>query len=120
MKLVKVQIIRRVEDRWLGFALSQKLWYDIWPYYCMKYIDEKKDLKIYCCNTINRSFSADRIQTPVLGYIIERYENAKKSDRIIIEISDRLLRIEMSYECLDSLVLEELGIYLVEKLLLKR
>ena len=103
LKLVEAQIIRRVEDRWLGFALSQKLWYDLWPYYCMKYLVEKKGLKIDCCNIINRNFSAGRVQTPVLGYIIERYEKAKKPDRIIIEIGDGLLRIEMPYEYLDRL-----------------
>lgn len=103
MKLVEAQIIRRVEDRWLGFALSQKLWHNLWPYYCMKYLVEKKGLEIDCCNTINRNFSAGRVQTPVLGYIIERYEKAKRPDRIIIEIGNKLLRIEMPYEYLNKL-----------------
>lgn len=54
--LVNAQIVRRVEDRWIGFALSQKLWVVF----------------------KNRNLSAGRVQTPVLGWIIERTEQAKK------------------------------------------
>ncbi|ENN96558.1 reverse gyrase, partial [Methanocaldococcus villosus KIN24-T80] len=48
---VKSQIVRRIEDRWIGFRLSQKLW-----------------------NVFGKNYlSAGRVQTPVLGWIIERY-----------------------------------------------
>jgi len=56
--LVKAQIVRRIEDRWIGFELSQKLW--------KKYGE--------------RNLSAGRAQTPVLGWIIERYEESKKKE----------------------------------------
>ncbi|WP_456478337.1 reverse gyrase [Geoglobus ahangari] len=57
---VKAQIVRRVEDRWIGFVLSQKLW-------------ERFD---------NRNLSAGRAQTPVLGWIIERAEENKQRKKV--------------------------------------
>lgn len=50
--LVESQLVRRVEDRWLGFELSRKLW---------------DRFKI-------KTLSAGRVQTPVLGWIIERHK----------------------------------------------
>ena len=58
--LVKAQIVRRIEDRWIGFVLSQKLW-DAF---------NKKNL------------SAGRAQTPVLGWIIERAKENKKKIKV--------------------------------------
>jgi len=55
--LVKGQLVRRIEDRWIGFALSQKLWA----------VFKKKTL------------SAGRVQTPVLGWVIERFEEYKRN-----------------------------------------
>ena len=54
--LVEAQIVRRVEDRWIGFKLSQILW------------------KVFK----NRRLSAGRVQTPVLGWIIERCKDYKE------------------------------------------
>lgn len=54
--LVKSQVVRRIEDRWIGFELSQKL--------------QKK---------FKRILSAGRVQSTVLGWIIEREEEYKKS-----------------------------------------
>ncbi len=64
-KLVEAQIVRRVEDRWIGFVLSQKLW----SKFGFKWL------------------SAGRVQTPVLGWVIERYEEAKKSVRPVFRIT---------------------------------
>lgn len=62
--LVKAQVVRRVEDRWIGFVLSQKLW-------------EKFN---------SRNLSAGRAQTPVLGWIIERFsENRERKKVAFIE-----------------------------------
>jgi len=56
LNLVKAQMVRRIEDRWIGFELSQILW-----------------------NRFRRrNLSAGRAQTPVLGWIIERYEKSKE------------------------------------------
>jgi reverse gyrase len=55
--MVEAQMVRRVEDRWIGFSLSQWLWS----------LFEKKWL------------GAGRVQTPVLGWIIERCDEWKRN-----------------------------------------
>jgi len=62
--LVKAQIVRRIEDRWIGFGLSV-------------IVQEKFDLK---------SLSAGRVQTPVLGWIIEKYIGKQKSKIYIAQV----------------------------------
>ncbi|MCX8188301.1 MAG: reverse gyrase [Nitrososphaeria archaeon] len=64
MKLVEAQMVRRVEDRWLGFELSAKLW------------DRFND----------KTLSAGRVQTPVLGWIINRTNESRKSFQTFFEI----------------------------------
>ncbi len=59
--LVKAQIVRRVADRWVGFSLSQHLW------------------KVFKKNWL----SAGRVQTPVLGWVIERYRESKEKVGVI-------------------------------------
>ena len=54
-KLVAAQIVRRIEDRWIGFSLSQHLW------------------SIYGKHWLG----AGRVQTPVLGWVVERYQQWK-------------------------------------------
>ncbi|MBO8181302.1 MAG: reverse gyrase [Archaeoglobus sp.] len=63
--LVKAQIVRRVEDRWIGFVLSLKL----------QEVFKEKNL------------SAGRAQTPVLGWILERTKESKKK-KIVALIED--------------------------------
>ncbi len=58
--LVKAQIVRRIEDRWIGFVLSQKLW------------------EVFN----NRNLSAGRAQTPVLGWIIRRAEENREKKKV--------------------------------------
>ncbi|HDI01386.1 MAG TPA: reverse gyrase [Candidatus Bathyarchaeota archaeon] len=58
-RLVEAQILRRIEDRWIGFELSQKL---------QSYFRRK-------------NLSAGRVQTPVLRWIAERCRQWKKSFR---------------------------------------
>lgn len=60
--LVKAQVVRRIEDRWIGFVLSQKLW-------------ERFN---------NRNLSAGRAQTPVLGWIIDRFQESRERRKIAI------------------------------------
>ncbi len=70
---VKAQIVRRVEDRWIGFELSGEL---------------QRVFK-------NRTLSAGRAQTPTLGWIIERYEEHKKKKEITLIRGDEIfLRAE--------------------------
>ncbi len=108
MRLVEAQIIRRIEDRWLGFSLSRKLWYDLWPYYCVDYLVKKKNIDIDCCREINRNLSAGRVQTPVLGYIIDRYEksvHAKKYNllKYVVTVGEELFEIELPQDVVDKM-----------------
>jgi len=64
LRLVEAQIVRRVEDRWIGFVLSQKLW------------------KVFN----SRWLSAGRVQTPVLSWIVERYKEHIKSKRYVFKV----------------------------------
>ncbi len=60
--LVKAQVVRRVADRWIGFeasALIQKVFR-------------------------SRHLSAGRVQTPVLGWIIEREEEVRKKKWVVV------------------------------------
>jgi len=59
-RLVRAQIVRRIEDRWIGFTLSQRLW-----------------------DAFNkRGISAGRVQTPVLRWIIEQNERYRRKRRV--------------------------------------
>ena len=68
--MVEAQMVRRVEDRWIGFSLSQWLW-DFF---------EKKWL------------GAGRVQTPVLGWIIERCDEWKRNVKnfVIADVEEGL------------------------------
>ncbi len=84
--LVKAQIVRRIEDRWIGFVLSQKLW-DVFG---------------------DRNLSAGRAQTPVLGWVIQRYEEYREKKKVAI-IKDYDLTLDVDKEEI------ELDIELVEE-----
>ena len=58
-RLVEAQILRRIEDRWIGFELSQKV---------QAYLRRRR-------------LSAGRVQTPVLRWVVERYDASKRSLR---------------------------------------
>ncbi|MEM2724599.1 MAG: reverse gyrase [Candidatus Nezhaarchaeales archaeon] len=64
--MVEAQLVRRIEDRWIGFSLSEKLW-DVFG---------KKWL------------AAGRVQTPVLGWIIERCEEWRRNitNYVVVDI----------------------------------
>ncbi|NJE06363.1 reverse gyrase [Thermococcus sp. M36] len=62
---VNAQLVRRIEDRWIGFELSQEL----------QRVFE------------NRNLSAGRVQTPVLGWIIERYKEFSESETYFLGLT---------------------------------
>ncbi|WP_297499409.1 reverse gyrase, partial [Thermococcus sp.] len=62
---VEAQIVRRIEDRWIGFELSLEL----------QRVFE------------NRNLSAGRVQTPVLGWIIERYKEFSESETYFLGLT---------------------------------
>jgi len=64
VRRVEAQLVRRVEDRWIGFSLSKKLWERFSKHW----------------------LSAGRVQTPVLGWVVERYSEVKKSVKTIFAV----------------------------------
>ncbi|MER3570328.1 MAG: reverse gyrase [Patescibacteria group bacterium] len=56
LNLVKAQLLRRISDRWVGFYLSEKI---------------QNHFK-------NLNLSAGRVQTPILGWILERHQKTKE------------------------------------------
>ncbi len=72
--MVKAQMVRRVVDRWVGFVLSRMLW--------------QRFSKNW--------FSAGRVQTPVLGWIIQREKEARrKKARIFLYFGDYSLDFDL-------------------------
>ncbi|MEM4702547.1 MAG: reverse gyrase [Archaeoglobaceae archaeon] len=75
LNLVKAQMVRRIEDRWIGFELSQKL---------QNFFGRK-------------NLSAGRAQTPALGWIIERYRESRKKRRLaFLQELDLLLELDIA------------------------
>ena len=67
LDLVKGQLLRRIEDRWIGFYLSEEL----------------KEL------LGERNLSAGRVQSPVLSWIVERYNLWKQKEKwTVINLGD--------------------------------
>jgi reverse gyrase len=79
LNLIKAQILRRISDRWVGFEFSQFLHRAF----------------------SNPTLSAGRVQTPVLGWIIEREKATKQKIYQIwvnIEKDNKRLRLNFSFE----------------------
>ncbi len=77
--MVCAQLIRRIEDRWIGFGLSQKLW---------------EASKVLVGREL-KTLSAGRVQSPVLEWIIHRYYECRESKvyrcTIVLETGHRLV-----------------------------
>lgn len=93
-RLVEAQIVRRIEDRWIGFALSPLLWCDFWRnYYCAS-IDaspRRSEREAEACQRLryNYGLSAGRVQTPALGWVVKRTSEAtRKVSLFILKRSD--------------------------------
>lgn len=86
LRMVEAQIVRRIEDRWMGFELSQKLW---------------QRFK-------NRRLSAGRVQTPVLGWIIERVNESRKKKKVLYVVLSNDLRLSLENPTVQS-PLERIG-----------
>jgi len=73
LRMVEAQLVRRIEDRWIGFELSQKLWHRFQNY----------------------RLSAGRVQTPVLGWIIERVSESRKKKKVLSVVLSNGLRVSI-------------------------
>ncbi|MEM4518897.1 MAG: reverse gyrase [Sulfolobales archaeon] len=108
LNLVKAQVVRRIEDRWLGFSLSHLLQTDFWRRYCSENSKLASDPR--CGEGFNRNLSAGRVQTPVLGWVVKHYEDYVHSKRkfLIINLGDLRLDIPLPKE-LDGLKDDEIN-----------
>ncbi|MGC9049949.1 reverse gyrase [Pyrobaculum sp.] len=81
--LVKGQIVRRVEDRWIGFGLS-------------KVLQERFG---------NPNLSAGRVQTPVLGWVVKTYEESLRNRmyNVDLQLDDVDLRLQIPRDVLEVL-----------------
>ncbi len=75
-ELVKAQLARRIEDRWLGFKLTEKL-----QEHQQELLIDDKRFKTFSIDPESRLLSAGRVQTPVLGWVVDRFEEYNR-DRI--------------------------------------
>jgi len=80
LRMVKAQLVRRIEDRWMGFELSRKLWHRFQNY----------------------RLSAGRVQTPVLGWIIERVSESRKKKKVLLAILPNGLKVSVEDPTLQS------------------
>jgi reverse gyrase len=93
--MVKAQVARRILDRWVGFELSSKLW---------------RAFKRY-------DLSAGRVQTPVLGWVIERTELVKQRKALVkLLVRDEIQNsVSLSFEMDDPVAAKKLVSELVGK-----
>lgn len=78
LELVKAQFVRRIEDRWIGFALSQK----VTEYVCHK--KRKEGVEGEECSRYR--LSAGRVQTPVLGWVVRATEKHKMKNHLLVRL----------------------------------
>ncbi len=87
---VKAQLTRRVIDRWVGFVLSRKLWQAFG----------------------NKRLSAGRVQSPVLGWVIARAEEAKqKKGRLSFLLFGHRFVLELEDLALARQIYEQMGAF---------
>ncbi len=72
VNMVEAQVVRRVEDRWIGFSLSRKV---------------QEEFK-------SKNLSAGRAQTPVLKWIVDRYKESRKVKPVLF-IEELGLNVEL-------------------------
>lgn len=96
--LVKSQLVRRITDRWIGFSLSKHLW------------------RIFDKNWLG----AGRVQTPVLGWIIDRYNewHRRKGYKIIVILDNDIrasLFVKDRYQAKDVEMTVKKGLKVIDK-----
>lgn len=120
INLVKAQLVRRIEDRWIGFSLSKLLQEDFWPVFCREVVPQLPD--IFRKKTVERktareryqglcdehpkayrNLSAGRVQTPVLGWIIENNRKYRETRKKALAISIEEAGIEFTVDLPEEL-----------------
>ena len=103
--LVRAQLVRRIEDRWIGFSLSRLLQEDFWRIFCSEVVPSRTNAsyeryRALCRGypTSYRNLSAGRVQTPVLGWIIGAAEAYRKTRRKYLSVTLEGLDVELVFE----------------------
>jgi len=91
MRLVEAQITRRIEDRWIGFALSELATRVLIDILCR---DSGEDYE----KCRKRRLSAGRVQTPTLGRIIEVFLQRELTKKPFLIVRSGALTIEVPIE----------------------
>jgi reverse gyrase len=90
VNLVKSQIVRRIEDRWIGFELSMRL-------------QE---------NFQNLNLSAGRVQSTVLGWILEKEKEHNKSKKTVTQLT---LENQFKFEVDGKIEAEKVHVKILEE-----
>ncbi|HIQ13594.1 MAG TPA: reverse gyrase [Thermoprotei archaeon] len=87
-KMVEAQIVRRIEDRWIGFELTQRIYSELRYELHKTMVGKGKRRRISWDAFIRGGWSAGRVQSPVLKWIVDRGEEVarNKVKGIIIDL----------------------------------
>ncbi|MEM0014397.1 MAG: reverse gyrase [Zestosphaera sp.] len=124
VRLVKAQLLRRVEDRWVGFSLSGMLQNEFWRDYFCKHVRSMAcggggpptSYRTYLtlCERFSESYrnlSAGRVQTPVLGWIINGFKDHKASKALylVIDLEGFRVRVKIPRDLSDLISKDYVG-----------
>lgn len=88
--MVEAQIVRRIEDRWIGFELTKRIYSEL-RYELHKTMVGKGKRRRITWEALSRGgWSAGRVQSPVLKWIVDRSEEVAKNKvkGIIIDLDE--------------------------------
>ncbi len=94
-RLVEAQIVRRIEDRWIGFELTKRIYSELRYELHKTMVGKGKSRRITWDALSRGGWSAGRVQSPVLNWIVERGEEIERNKKkgIILDIGELNLTI---------------------------
>lgn len=94
-KLVEAQIVRRIEDRWIGFELTKRIYSELRYELHKTMVGTGKRRRITWDALSRGGWSAGRVQSPVLNWIVERGEEVERNKKrgLILDIQELNLTI---------------------------
>ena len=99
-RLVEAQIVRRIEDRWIGFELTRRIYKELRDELEKIPPPRKKGANYWVIFSRMGGWSAGRVQTPVLRWIVDRDEEFKRGRKngVIIDIRDLGITLRLPYD----------------------
>ena len=94
-RLVEAQIVRRIEDRWIGFELTKRIYSELRYELHKTMVGKGKSRRITWDALSRGGWSAGRVQSPVLNWIVERGEEIERNKKrgIILDIEELNLTV---------------------------